>query len=416
MKTILYISILSLNVFALFNCNKTEGINITKKPVTYNYEKYLEVKWKNKGVNNFLSYNILLEENMVYFSYIDVGNEKYVYNLITFNRENGDSLWYWNEEVSFAQCYQIMNNTLYFYGQLDHHIYGVDVLSGKTVFNFHPNGAKTMAIHGLKNVGGKLYISYYYGEKGNYDDSCYIYSIDPISTNYFHEYTLYTSERDNFRPGLSYPNFYFAPNGDTILLYQSPSLNWSNNHHRGEYFAINLTQDNMYFDFKDTLHEVGIGGNPIIENNIAYISGGWEKNAAIDLGTKEIIWMASLPEKDFTGSGDFIIYNNQIIFNAGNKGIVNSIDKYSGEQLWTNHKVGKEGSDLYEYHGKLYFTSIAGLVCLDANTGETLWIVDPIELTGEKDQMFNQSIAIDQETGYLYASTYSYFYCLKIKE
>ena len=239
--------------------------------------------------------------------------------------------------------------------------------------------------------------------------------------------------------GLNPPSAYIDNNGDTLLF--CISGDWAPKEYTGRVWAYcyNTTKNSMQWINKNFTDERDVSGTvapPILYDHNKWIIQTHRGVHCMDANTGELIWKNLYWLEYYSdGKNDSIggkaelftmtpvtLWQDKLYMRSVD-GNVYCIDAQTGQEIWRNTNLcatpnGDDGG-LPIYQGRLYLAGVDvdekgdifyGLTCLDALTGRELW-----RDAGPRNIIWPQ-IAIDQETGYLYAGTSRHIMCIDLNK
>ncbi|MBP5413083.1 MAG: PQQ-binding-like beta-propeller repeat protein [Bacteroidales bacterium] len=280
----------------------------------------------------------------------------------------------------------------------------------------------------------------------NFGDYYLVYEPD-VKTNIVVRLDAYTGNRTDYFShvyqndtykmiSINPPSAYIDKSGDTLLC--SITSDWDSHEPDGRVWAYcyNTTQKRMQWVNKNFTDERDACGNippPILYDHDKWIVQTLRGLHSLDANTGELIWKklywTSYFFKDSIGGGAELFSETPVtlwqdkLYMRSIYGNVYCIDARTGQEIWRNTSIcattnGIAG-ELPIYQGRLYVAGVGsdetgyifyGLTCLDAYTGRELWRDE-----GPVGQVW-APIAIDQETGYLYAGSCQYIMCIDLNK
>jgi len=245
-------------------------------------------------------------------------------------------------------------------------------------------------------------------------DSAVLYKVNPISGANTHIYSIYTADRGGFIQEPSGIIHWKHPNGNDIIFVQSSALKVSVG--RGEYYAIDITADSMYWDLGEYFTgSGGIGFFPILDGNNVVINN--LGTASLNLINKTLNWNTTEPISVQTYGQYAVISNNKIFKDVGNFGYLNIIDANNGNHLKSHTDIGTNfiSSKLVLYNNKVYFTTSSVIGVIDCISNNFLNKIKPDETIGKTKGAAGKGLAVDSSTGYIYTTRGTSFVCIKEK-
>lgn len=279
----------------------------------------------------------------------------------------------------------------------------------------------------------------------NFGDYYLVYEPN-VKTNIVVRLDAYTGERTDYfshvyqndtykKIFINPPSAYINSSGDTLLC--CISNDWDSQESDGRVWAYcyNTTQKRMQWvnkNFTDERDATGHIPPPILYDHDKWIVQTLRGLHCLDANTGALIWKKlywTTFYNDNIGVGAEFFSETPVtlwqdkLYIRSLHGNVYCIDAQTGQEIWRNTNIcatpnGDVGG-LPIYNGRLYVAGVDtdekgyifyGLTCLDAYTGKELWRDE-----GPVGQVWPQ-IAIDQETGYLYASSCQYIMCIDLNK
>ena len=213
---------------------------------------------------------------------------------------------------------------------------------------------------------------------------------------------------DNFEFSINPPSAYVNSAGDTLLFFTTDCGNFETIQGRGNAYCYNLTKKEMIWINKqstDIERNASASHSPpfVIENDKLIITGR-SMIYCLNLHTGELVW----EKEDVWATGCNPLYHEgKLYIRSGNPCTLLCLDAQTGQTVWANPSI----NPIPVFHGamaiykdKLYFSAkganaTSHLACIDIQTGKELW----------RDRGPYGNIAfgvlIDQRTGYLYCYT-----------
>jgi outer membrane protein assembly factor BamB len=224
--------------------------------------------------------------------------------------------------------------------------------------------------------------------------------------------TIFSLYKENgYEPSFEMPSCWVKPTGDTILIFQNRSYNFSQHDGKIDLYALNLRTREIEWKIND-LDEHGNSNvsPPNVWKDKIYFQGD-RTVYCIDAPTGNVLW-----QHRFTGIAETLTFTNLLVI-EGNKLIVKpgSYDTYAfdlltGSIIWHNPKSGANSDDMVYHNGVIYHNGNGNLMALDAENGKVLL---------EKDSPFEGDFlyggfSINPELGYLYGNDGKNVMCIKL--
>ena len=408
-KVIMKITVLHILSIIFFlqlapSCKKEKALCPTPTPpkpevkINENFTEIWSVKM-SKGVN--IMGTLVTDSNVIYWT--DFVGGGYRDDMVAFNKRTGDTAWHklgnW-----FSSKYKLIGDYVYF--SQNYELHCINPIDGNELWRV--TGAGELADY--LAVNGSIYAFF------KNSSTTYLYKIDPLTGSKTTEYTINASDRGGFFQNPSGIAHWQHPNGNDIIFIQSSGLKASVG--KGEYYAIDITADSMYWDLGNYFNSVAIGFPPLIDGNNVIIGIGFtEGNASLNLVTKTTNWKVAGPISSHTGGGYAVLKNGKIFKEVGNMGHFNVLDVSNGNQVATHKNIGTSGrrSPLKVYNNKVYFTTTDIIGVIDCSTNNFAQKILHDEQIGNTSSYPDNGLDVDQTNGYIYTSRGPWFVCLKEK-
>jgi hypothetical protein len=412
MKSISYIFVILLALQLSTNCKKEPTLepdcDSGSPKVSYNHD--FELVWHKRSKKGFTCYStVVTSTNVIYFlDPPDFGSSE---TILALDKANGDTLWVKNNQGS-NRNQTLVGNKLFF--KNGNNLRCIETLSGNILWTSIGNSSKSL--NDFIYANNKIYAFFDLGG-GIFGDSTKLYEINSLNGSSTEKFTLYGSDRNGFNQGPLGMVYYQHPNGNEIIFTQSQSHNLSITTSRGEYYAIDITNDSMYWDLKDYYNLNGIGCNPILKGDNIIINGPWSQHTSINLRTKTINWNTQVPSGKNTSRGVMVELNGKVFQSLGNNYNLNIINTNDGSLLKNySNTMGFDNwaANMKKYNNAVYLTSTAGLYKLDANGNIDKQILTR-ELLAEGVGGSYQYLDIDPTNGYIYCTAGNNILCIKEK-
>ncbi|MEM1120256.1 MAG: PQQ-binding-like beta-propeller repeat protein [Bacteroidota bacterium] len=226
--------------------------------------------------------------------------------------------------------------------------------------------------------------------------------------------------RDNYNPGAEPPAGWISPLGDSILIFVVRTLNFSGDlDERLDAYAYNITADSMEWKLWDfDIDGTSSVGPPLIDENLVYIKG---KRTIYCLNAADgtTVWEHRFEDdssgftEDLFGSA-MIKVESRLVVSPSNRNTY-CFDAYSGNILWKETDSASSPQNMVHYDGIIYTASKGRgrLFAFDLDTGEHYWKEYPPNRRNDSRAGFYNDIALDPETGYIYADDRFFVMCIK---
>jgi hypothetical protein len=406
MKNLLYIF---LATSLLAGCKKEpviEPCSNTDNGVSLNQD--FELVWSEKDSRGFTCYGtVVTPTSVVYF--IDPagpGGD----DIIALDKVNGDTIWSKPAQSSTSKHKLIGNTICYSRSGL----ICIDISTGSEVWRI--SNTSTKSLNDFIYANNKIYAFFDLGG-GITGDSTNLYEIDPVTGNSVEKYTLYGKDRNGYNQSPRGMIFYKHPNGNEIIFTQANGYKPSITSSRGEYYAIDITNDSMYWDLGSYYNLNGIGSTPIINGDILIFNGPWSQHTSINLRTKTINWNTQVPNAYRTGGGYMIELGGKIFQSVGNAAQFNILNASDGSFYKNYSNLGYDsfGSDFVAYNNHIYFTTTKGLFKMNASGTIVKQILATEALADSVGGSFSNGLDIDRSTGHIYTTCGFNMVCIKEK-
>ena len=383
---------------------------------TAEYNKDFELVWHKRSSVGFTCYStIVTSSNVIYFlDPAGFGNSE---TILALHKTTGDTLWVKQNQGSNRKQ-KLVGNKLYYDGRGD--LKCMDVITGNITWTI--NGSANKTLNDFIYANNKIYTFFDLGS-GIVGDSTKLYEVNPITGNSIEKFTLYGRDRNGYNQAPLGLIYYQHPNGNEIIFSQSIGYKPSITSERGEYYAIDITNDSMYWDLEEYFYDgdinsKGIGSSPIkLDNRNVFINNGWIYNASLNLETKTVNWKTSVPSTYRTGKGIMVELNGKVFQSLGNNynlNIINSNDGSLHKNYSNSLGFDNWSPSMKKYNNAVYLTSTAGLYKLDNNGNIDKQILTR-ELLAEGVGGSYQYLDIDLSNGYIYCTAGYNILCIKEK-
>jgi len=412
MKTMNALLIAMIALQLVTNCKKEPTIepDCTSGSTEAEYNQDFELVWTKRSSTGFTCYStVVTSTNVLYFlDPPDFGSSE---TILALDKTNGDTLWVKTNQGSNRKQL-LIGNKLYYEGGGD--LKCMDVTTGNVLWSINGSGSKVL--NDFIYANNNIYAFFDLGG-GIVGDSTKLYTINPVNGSSIEKFTLYGSGRNGFNQAPKGMVYYQHPNGNEIIFTQSIGYKPSITNERGEYFAIDITNDSMYWDLGSYFNYGAIGSSPIIENNIVFIHGGFIGSSSLNLQNKTINWRTQVSASKRTGKGIMLILNGKLLQSLGNNynlNIINTSDGSLNKNYSNTMGFDNWAPNMKKYNNAVYLTSTAGLYKLDANGNIDKQILTR-ELLADGVGGSYQYLDIDPTNGYIYCTAGNNIICIKEK-
>ena len=413
----------------LGGCKPDEPVEPIKPPIIDTTSNLVENKdfelvyYKRMGIKGACYATIVTEYNVIY-AIQRVGNG-HSDDIIALDKANGDTLWVVVNQGATSN-YKLFGNVLY-YNTRDR-LAALDIQTGTKLWQFSgkPLGDGILGDYTFGN--GKIFAFFNFGWKLDGQDSMLMFSINPQSGSSELKYKMYTTDRQGYQPYIQGAVYWQHPDGRDIIFCQSNSWNWDKNvnQERGDYFAIDIDNDSLYWDlgfYWELIGEplsIGSGAIPLLADNKLWISNGWHLRVSFDLQTKKRIWKMTIPSLYATGQYFYapgVYYKGKLYYSVGNEKSFNILNASDGSFVAGNKQMGGDyyTSPLRVYDDAVWCTTTTGLYKVN-DQAQKLAELPNEETVGGYYGSFQNGMDIDQKTGYIYTTRGYAFVCLKEKK
>ena len=407
---ILLISLIALQLGV--NCKKEPTLEpecISGFPkVSYNQD--FELVWTKRSSVGFTCYStVVTQSNVIYF--LDPAGFGTSETILALDKVTGDTLWAkYNQGSNRKQL--LIGNKLYYDGRGD--LKCMDVTNGNILWSVNGNSNKTL--NDFIHANNKIYAFFDLGP-GIVGDSTKLYEIDATNGGSMEKFTLYGRDRNGFNQAPLGMVYHQLSSGNEIIFTQSIGYKPSITTERGEYYAIDITNDSMYWDLGSYYNLNGVGCNPILKGRNVIFNGPWSQHTSINIENKAINWDTQVPSGKNTSRGVMLELNGKVFQSLGNNYNLNIINVSDGS-LYKNYSntMGFDNwqANMKKYNNVVYLTSTAGLYKLDANGNIDKQILTR-ELLAEGVGGSYQYLDIDPVTGYICCTAGNNIICIKEK-
>ena len=414
MKTLLDTTKLLLPIFIfllLLSCQK-DTINSVSPPVTTPETKEtLEIIWQvPMGV---VDTNIYLSNGpAIIKDKIAVGCGKGVQFR---NKNSGEFLFLWDDwfgtAFNHSQRVQVLDQNVFVNSQIK--TYLIDSQNGQTIW-------KHIIEHGA-TYSNITFGNIYHGtrDKSNlFNDFSFLTELDK---NTGKRDTIYTVAKVNsYEPGIQPPAGWINSTGDSLLIFLVRSLDFGGTlDEQLDIYAYNLTADSIEWQLIDyDIDGSARVGPPLVEDDMVYISG---KNTLYCLNAADgsLVWQHRFEDHTdgFTESlfiSAIIKVGNRLVISPTNSNTY-CFDAFTGKQLWKKTDSASSPQNMVHHKGIIYTVGQGNgkLFAIDLETGEHYWRENPPNYRRDSRAGFFNEIALDPETGYIYADDRFFVLCIK---
>ena len=337
------------------------------------------------------------------------------FNVVAYNKNNGDKLWEWFDENynTIAHTFEVCIEENQAIVQNRTRIAKIDLSSGTTVKTFRQNIPEYSAM-----PRGALLGNYYYYSPLRHDraQSNIVRSHKNDLQNWETLYELIQGEdtRESWAFTESYNLWVNPSNGDSVLVFQHRMAVPD----RVDVVAFSLNTREILWRHND----VNTSGNSnhqqmLVMNDKAYIMAA-EVVIAYDMFTGEVVWEHFDRNRTISFMFHKFEYAESIdaLIVKGASPRLYALDPETGEEKLFIEEAGANsvsaGSPAY-YDGIVFYITGSYFHAMRVATGEMLWKERSFMNTNSG---FNGDIAIDEENGVLFAADGYYLYAIRAFE
>lgn len=412
MTSILYSTLLFLQLG--MSCKKEPIIEscVNNSRDTTSLNQDFELLWKVRDNRGFVSYGTVVTPTSVVYFYDPPGPGGD--DIVALDKVTGDTLWIKQAQGSTSK-HRLVGSTICYAGN---GLYCLDINTGLEQWRIQNNS--TQSLTDFTSANNKIYAFFDLGG-GIFGDSTKLYEINPLSGISLEKFTLYGRSRDGYNQGPLGMVYYRHSNGNEIIFTQAQSHNPIIITSRGEYYAIDISNDSMYWDLEDYFYDgdinsKGIGSPPVLVGKNVLLNNGWIYNASLNLETKTVSWNTQVPTSYRTGGGKMAELNGKLFQSLGNASNFNIINTNDGSFYKNYNTLGFDNwaPALMKHNNHIYFSSNKGFYKMDANGTIVKQLLRSDKLSEDVSGTI-QTFDIDPTTGYIYATVGNNIICIKEK-
>lgn len=292
-------------------------------------------------------------------AYLNIKGDLYAVEIKT-----GNTIWSNDTTQGYFHSSVTLSNNILYVTSSNGKLYAVDALNGMTKWSFETS--LSAVISSSPTVYND---AIYFGAP---DD--YVYAVD-LSGNLKWKYkTASTDVRSS--PAVGNGKVYIGADD-------------------GKLYVLNASTGSLISTF-----DAGIEGeySPTLSNDKVYIQS---KKALYCLNADDssVIWSYTLPTQFYDWSSP--TENNNILYVCGTNNGLQAFNATNGDLLWQNTSFGTGTAESPTvFDGYVYVASLAGLVAIDASSGETLWIYGKLDMnnTSTAKSFDSSPVVYDLET------------------
>ncbi|MEM1120258.1 MAG: PQQ-binding-like beta-propeller repeat protein [Bacteroidota bacterium] len=333
------------------------------------------------------------------------------------DKQTGELQFAWNDWNSTWRIHifyplQIVNDNVY--ANAKSHSALIDPTTGQTVWT---------RFHDFNNVRSSSYSIGKIFQPANGENDCEdspsIDLITCLDQSSGQRDTILTVEKpveNAILPILNLPSGWNAPSGDSLLFFSS----WSKGEEGWGWtaYGYNMTKSSFIWQLYDnSFDEEPSEAHPLVSNGLVYFLGPktlycldaqegaivWQQNFNVLQGSKYTILFSVMN-----------IFNRKLIVSLGN-GEIYCFDPSNGFILWKTRNGPTHPQNLVHHNGVIYMAdrNSRQLHAHDIKTGECYWRQESPNLLINPSAGFRGVIAVDPETGYLYADDGFFVMCIR---
>ena len=225
---------------------------------------------------------------------------------------------------------------------------------------------------------------------------------------------------NSYEPGMEPPAGWISPRGDSLLIFIVRSLDFGGTLDESlDAYAYNMTADSIEWSLIDFDPDGSARvGPPLVEDDLVYISGV-RTLYCLNAGDGSLVWQRRF-ENDTRGFSETLFIS--AIIKVGHRLVISPtnsntycFDAYTGEELWKETDSASSPQNMVHHEGIIY--TVGGgngkLFAFDLETGEHYWREYPPNRKKDSRALFSNEIALDPETGYIYADDRFFVLCIK---
>ncbi len=397
--------------FSLNSCNPKETIQIqnneTAEPIT---NGILDIIWQvplfaDTSASNSIT-PIIHGDNVILSSRSYNSNKEFFHCI---NGKTGDNIWTWDD----PNCTDIAHNGVIHNNNkiglsTNRRVYVLDLDTGQKVWNSEETS-------GWPRVGQVDHSILWLTKSKSFKwDSCSLVSSNLDFQNWKNVFTLV--KKNDYVPSIEPPASWINSNGETILIFQNRSHNFTVGDGKIDLYAYNLTQEKIEWVHED-ITESGNSSvyQPIVHNDMVYFQG-LKSLHCYNIETGDLVWERKFPEAGFL-TCNMVLADDKLIAN-GDAANLWALNLDTGETIWNNTTIKSHNSGNMIYHkGIVYFTSEGnGTLCaVETSNGSTIWEEDsPNE--DDNSTYFKGGVAINPTLNHLYVIDGAFAMCIKLPE
>lgn len=386
------------NDYCIYGCDSDEPCTIGCR------ESQLKEVWRyGDGEVSVCIVGTLLHGDKVLYRYGDRWRAN--------DKHSGELLWETvvNGAGTSLRSSHIMGDRLFSSDSKD--IYCFDIATGDIIW--HVVADKTDSRMAL--IGAHLYKSAY-PDMASHDTTKVIqrFSTENGAKRIVTSYTM-SGDINTF---IGHPSGYVNANGDELLITGVSGYYIGNaTQQRADLIAYNLTRDSMEWVLEDYFRTGGIPHAPTIapEARRVYVKASCAVHC-LDADTGEELWTYSIPDCGATQSSRVLLVNDVAYISEG--AALYAVNASTGTLMWEHQSEEYYASfdDLSFHEDILYGIQSSHLTAVDVTHGRLIWSELSPDHMEDAATGFDGKVAIDSETGRVYAADDRFMYCFEPPE
>ena len=331
------------------------------------------------------------------------------------DKNTGDFLFDWDDWINptFANIpVQIIDGHIF--GSSWHQAFLIDENNGQTIWRSTPIS------HGEPRTAVTLGEIFHTGRDRSPQNADFAYLTRLAKDSGKRDTLLTIPERNDYEPGLEPPAGWISSKGDSLLIFVNRSLDFGGTLDESlDVYAYNLTADSIEWSLLDfDIDGTSRVGTPLIEDDFVYISGV-RTLYCLNAGDGSLVWQRRFEDDAQGFSEDLFI---SAIIKVGHRLVISPtnsntycFDAYTGEELWKETDSASSPQNMVHHEGIIYTVGRGDgkIFAFDLETGEHYWREYPPNRKSDSRAGFYNEIALDPETGYIYADDRFFVLCIK---
>ncbi len=315
-------------------------------------------------------------------------------------------------KIYYRQFARIIDGNVFVIGGINSAL--IDASEGQAIWTEHHFGLGSNANFTLNEIFQAVV------DEDHYDglDFIHLTTIDKQSGGRDTILTITKTGNLSINPPEMYPpTGWITPTGDSLMIFKKANRTWPP--FSIDIWAYNITADSLVWKWENFEAEGDSNKQPpLIKDGLIYLIGS---NVLYCLNALDgsIVW-----QQEFSGMYRFtehtqrfyemIIIDDKLVFST-NDSKTYCFDAKTGRQFWKENDSVSSPRKMVHHKGIIYVTELGSgrLFAFDLETGEHFWREHPPNLHEYPDAGFQSDIAIDPETGYIYANDNYFVMCIK---